>query len=179
MLPSKNNSHRIILGAIAIALMVMAIMLFLIPPALFPDPANGFQVLRSMHLGGGFNNFVAPDQSDISQDYTEYLTWWSPGQYLVPCFFKLTTAVSLGQAMAITVALCSALGLAGFYTFFKKIGFTPLISALSMAFIFFQVAFFVPYAYYNGGEILLFSFEGWFLYGCASFDKPGFKVALF
>jgi hypothetical protein len=175
----KNNSHKIILAAIGIALLVMAIMLFPIPPALFPDPANGFQVLRSMHLGGGFNNFVAPDQSDISQDYTEYLTWWSPGQYLVPYFFKLITAVNLGQAMAITVTLCSAIGLAGFYIFFKKIGFTPLISAISIAFIFFQVAFFVPYVYYNGGEILLFSFEGWFLYGCASFDKPGIKVALF
>jgi hypothetical protein len=157
----------------------MGVILFLIPPALFPDPANGFQVLRCMHLGDGFNNMVAPDQSDISQDYTEYLTWWSPGQYLVPYFFKLIISINLGQAVAVTVTLSTATGLAGFYQFFKKVGFSPVIAALSLAFIICQVAFFVPYVYYNGGEILLFAFEGWFLYGCASFDKPGLKVILF
>ncbi|HWZ03719.1 MAG TPA: hypothetical protein VNX40_08915 [Mucilaginibacter sp.] len=175
----KRNPYQIILAVIAIAVLVMGISLFMIPPALFPDPANGLQVLRSMHLGGGFNNMVAPDQSDISQDYTEYLTWWSPGQYLVPYFFKLIAAINMGQTIAITVSLCTAIGLTGFYQFFKKVGFSPMIAALSLVFIVCQVAFFVPYVYYNGGEILLFAFEGWFLYGCASFDKPGIKVALF
>jgi len=179
MYSSKNNTHLIILTLIGIAVFVMGILLFLIPPALFPDPANGFQALRCMHLGGGFNNMVAPDQSDISQDYTEYLTWWSPGQYLVPYFFKLIAAINMGQAIAITVSVSTAIGLAGFYQFFKKVGFSPLIASLSLVFIICQVAFFVPFVYYNGGEILLFAFEGWFLYGCASFDKPGIKVALF
>jgi len=179
MYPSKNNTHKIILAVIAVAVLAMGILLFLIPPALFPDPANGFQVLRSMHLGGGFNNMVAPDQSDISQDYTEYLTWWSPGQYLVPYFFKLIAAINMGQAIAITVTLCTAIGLTGFYQFFKKVGFSSMIATLSLVFIICQVAFFVPFVYYNGGEILLFAFEGWFLYGCASFSKPGIKVALF
>uniref|UniRef100_UPI0025EDEDB0 hypothetical protein n=1 Tax=uncultured Mucilaginibacter sp. TaxID=797541 RepID=UPI0025EDEDB0 len=175
----KRNPHKIILAFIAIAVLIMGIILFMIPPALFPDPANGLQVLRSMHLGGGFNNMVAPDQSDISQDYTEYLTWWSPGQYLVPYFFKLIAAITMGQAIAVTVSLCTAIGLTGFYQFFKKVGFSPMISSLSLVFIVCQVAFFVPYVYYNGGEILLFAFEGWFLYGCASFDRPGIRVALF
>lgn len=175
----KRTPHQIILATIAIAVLIMGIMLFMIPPALFPDPANGLQVLRSMHLGGGFNNMVAPDQSDISQNYTEYLTWWSPGQYLVPYFFKLVAAISMGQALAITVSICTAIGLTGFYQFFKKVGFSPMIAALSLVFIICQVAFFVPFVYYNGGEILLFAFEGWFLYGCASFDKPGIKVAAF
>jgi hypothetical protein len=179
MHPSKNNSHRIILTGIAMAVVIVGIILFMIPPALFPDPANGLQVLRSMLLGGGFNNMVAPDQSDISQDYTEYLTWWSPGQYLVPYFFKLIAGVNMGQAIAITISLCTAIGLNGFYQFFKKVGFSPMIATLSLVFIICQVAFFVPFVYYNGGEILLFAFEGWFLYGCASFDKPGIKVALF
>lgn len=179
MYPSKSNSHQIILAFIAIAVLAMGIILFIIPPALFPDPANGLQVLRSIHLGGGFNNIVAPDQSDIAQDYTEYLTWWSPGQYLVPYFFTLISAITMGKAIAITVSLCTAIGLTGFYQFFKKVGFSPMIATLSLVFIICQVAFFVPYVYYNGGEILLFAFEGWFLYGCASFDKPGIRVALF
>ena len=175
----KNNHSKIILAAISLFVLVFGVILFFIPPALFPDPANGFQVLRSMHLGGGFNNFVAPDQSDISQDYTEYLTWWSPGQYLVPYFFKLITGTNIGHAISITVLFASLTGLAGFFAFFKKVGFSPLIASLSLLLVFVQVAFFVPFVYYNGGEILLFALEGWFLLGCASIKRPGIKLLLF
>jgi hypothetical protein len=174
-----NKSHKLILLIIGIALLVMGILLFFIPPALFPDPAMGFQVLRCMHSGNGFNNFVAPDQSDISQTYTEFLTWWSPGQYLVPYLFKLIAGLNTGQAITITVTISAFLGLAGFYCFFKKMGFTPFIAAVSLVFIFCQQAFVVPYVYYNGGEILLFAFEGWFLYGCTSLKKPGIVLVLF
>ncbi|TWI99237.1 hypothetical protein JN11_02554 [Mucilaginibacter frigoritolerans] len=175
----KNSSYKVILTAIFITVLVMGVILFIIPPALFPDPANGLQVLRCMKLGSSFNTFVSPDQSDISQNYTEYLTWWSPGQYLVPYFFKLITGANMGRSIAITVTLAELLGLAGFYAFFKKIGFTPFVSSISLLFIASQQAFMVPFVYYNGGEILLFAFEGWFLYGCARLTKTDFKLLLF
>jgi hypothetical protein len=175
----KNNSHKVILIIIVLLLLVLGVFLFCIPPALFPDPANGFQVLRCMQSGGSFNVFSAPDQSDISQNYDEFLVWWSPGQYLVPYFFKLIAGFNTGQATAVTITLCEVLGLAGFYSFFKKIGFTPIISSLSLLFIICQLAFFVPFVYYNGGEILLFAFEGWFLYGCIALKKPGWQLVLF
>ncbi|MDF2433234.1 MAG: hypothetical protein JWP44_2865 [Mucilaginibacter sp.] len=158
---------------------IMGVVLFLIPPALFPDPGMGFQVLRSMHLGGGFNNFVAPDQDDIAQNYTEFLTWWSPGQYLIPYLFKLVANINTGQAIAVTVTLGEFSGLAGLWYFFRSMGFKPFIAALSLVFISCQQAFVVPYVYYNGGEILLFAFEGWFLYGCATLKKPELVLVLF
>jgi hypothetical protein len=178
MINSTSITNKLII-LVGLAVVVPSLFLFLIPPALFPDPSIGFQVLRCMHLGGGFNNIVAPDQDDISQTYTEFLTWWSPGQYLVPYFFKFITGLNLGQAIAATVVVAKLLGLAGFFQFFKKIGFTPLISALSLVFIICQEAFVVPYVYYSGGEVLLFAFEGWFLYGCASLTGPGFKLFMF
>ena len=84
MAKKKYPAYKIIIAIISISVLVMGVVLFLIPPAVFPDPGMGFQVLRSMHLGSAFNTFSGPDQSDISQNYTEFLTWWSPGQYLVP-----------------------------------------------------------------------------------------------
>src|SRR5260370_24320364 len=99
----NHNSHKLILAITGLTVLVLGILLFVIPPALFRDPAQGFQVLRCMQQGGGFNNFVAPDQSDISQTYTEFLTWWSPGQYLVPYLFKLIAGLNTGQAIAVTV----------------------------------------------------------------------------
>jgi hypothetical protein len=151
MSTQKNNSHKVILEIIGVAVLMMGLLLFFIPPALFPDPANGLNVLRSMRLGGSFNVLSVPDQSDISQNYSEFITWWSPGQYLVPSFFKLITGVNIGQALAITVALAQLCGLVGFYKFFTKIGFTPFIAAISLVCIVCQLAFFVPYVFYNGG----------------------------
>ncbi|MFI5140253.1 MAG: hypothetical protein ACHQIM_20710, partial [Sphingobacteriales bacterium] len=124
----KNNSYKVILAIIGFVVLLMGITLFFIPPAIFTDPSQGFQVLQSMQLGGGFNNLVSPDQGDISKNYTQFLTWWSPGQYLVPFFFKIITGLNLGRGIAVTVTIAEFCGLAGFYCFFKKIGFTPLIA---------------------------------------------------
>jgi hypothetical protein len=179
MFSNKQHLPRIIIGVLFTIIMVLSILLFITPPALFPDPANGFQVMRAMEMGGGFNLMVSPDQADISKNTSEFLTWWSPGQYLVPYAFKLLFGLNTGQASAVTITLCQLLGLAGFYTFFKKIGFTPLIAAISILFIACQQFFVVPYVFYNGGEILFFAFTGWFLYGCTTLKTAGWKLLLF
>ena len=179
MVQQDSRYYKVILIIIGFVVLVAGVILFFIPPALFPDPGQGFQVLHSMQMGSGFNNFVSPDQSDISQNYTEFLTWWSPGQYLVPYLFKLIAGLNTGQAIAVTVTICELSGLAGFYVFFKKAGFTSWVATISLLFIICQQAFVIPYVYYNGGELLLFAFEGWFLYGCLSFNKPGLELVLF
>ena len=158
---------------------ILGVLIFLAPPALFPDPADGFKVMRSMEMGGRFNQLVSPDQDDLTKNTTEFLTWWSPGQYMVPYAFKLIFGVNTGQAAALTITLCQLLGLWGFFRFFKKIGFSPNIAAVSMLVIACQQFFFVPYVYYPGGELLLFGFLGWFLYGCVAFDKPEPLMAIF
>jgi FtsH-binding integral membrane protein len=176
---SKTWLYKFILSIIGIAAVVLGVLLYLTPAAIFPDPSWGFQVMRSMELGGGFNMITTPDPTNLAKNTSWFLTWWSPGQYLVPYFFKVIFAVNTGQAAAITTTVCQIIGLAGFYAFFKKAGFGPLISALSLGLIVCQQAFFNPYIFYNGGEVLLFAFLGWFLYGCIALDKPGIKLALF
>lgn len=158
---------------------ILGILSFLSPPSLFPDPTNGFLVMRSMEMGGKFNMMVTPDQADFSKNTSEFLTWWSPGQYLVPYAFKLLFRVNTGQASALTVLLCHLLGLSGFYYFFKKVGFTSFITALSILLIACQRIFVVPYVFYSGGEILSFAFTGWFLYGCVALEKQSWQMLLF
>jgi hypothetical protein len=178
MLPT-NSFHRIILLAIGILLSVLAVLLFITPSAIFPDPSWGFRVLQSMQAGSGFNIITSPDQDDIALNYGQFLSWWSPGQYLLPYLFKILFGLNLGQAAGLTTIFCQFTGLAGFYILFKKIGFSKLISALSLVFIICQQAFFMPYIFYTGGESLLFSYLGWFLYGCVAIDKPGVKLVAF
>jgi hypothetical protein len=179
MFSAKIQPYQMILAVIGTGVFVLGVVLFLVPPAVFPDPGTGFHVLRSMELGSSFNTLVTPDQDDISRNHIEFLTWWSPGQYLIPYLFKLIAPINLGQAIALTVAAGGVVGLLGFYYLFKKLGFTPLTCAISLVFIVCQHAFMVPYVFYNGGEILLFAFAGWFLYGCVAIDKPGVILLAF
>ncbi|WP_121812699.1 hypothetical protein [Mucilaginibacter kameinonensis] len=179
MLKQKLQAHQIILLVVSGIVFIMGVMLIIAPAAIYPDPSKGFQVMRSMELGSAFNISVKPNQNDISKNTSEFLAWWSPGQYLVPYFFKLIFGVNTGRASSIVTLLFSLSGIFGFYYFFKKAGFTPMISALSVLFIFIQVSFFTPYVFYNGGEVLLLGYTGWFLYGCVAFEKISLKMAVF
>lgn len=132
-----------------------------------------------MQMGNGFNRLLIPDQDDISKNTVKFLTWWSPGQYLVPYFVETVTRLSTARATALAITIFQIAGLAGFYAFFKKTGFTPIIAALSIVFIACQQAFVAPYVFYNGGEVLLFGFEGWFLYGCISIKRVNAKLLFF
>jgi hypothetical protein len=179
MLKQKLQPHQIILLVMSGIVLIMGIMLIIAPAAIYPDPSKGFQVMRSMELGSAFNISIKPDQNDISKNTSEFLAWWSPGQYLVPYIFKLFLGVNTGQASSIVTLLFSLSGIYGFYFFFKKAGFTPMISALSVLFIVIQLSFFTPYVFYNGGELLLFGYTGWFLYGCMAIEKASWKLAVF
>ncbi|PWK77671.1 hypothetical protein LX99_02551 [Mucilaginibacter oryzae] len=179
MLKQKLQSHQIILLVISGIVLIMGIMLLIAPAAAYPDPSWGFQVMRSMELGHGFNINFKPDQNDINKNISDFLAWWSPGQYLVPYFFKTVLGINTGQAAAIVTTLFSLSGIWGFFFFFKKAGFSPLIAALGVLFIVIQQAFFTPYIFYNGGELLLFGYIGWFLYGCLALKQPDWKLALF
>jgi hypothetical protein len=178
-MPSDNLLTKYILAFTGLVTLVISVLVFIHPPAIFPDPGWGFHVLRSMQMGAPFNTLANPDTEDIAKNTFRFLSWWSPGQYLAPYLFIALFKLNLGQATALVAGIGSFIGLAGFYTFFKKIGFTSLISAISIAFIASQQAYFIPFVFYNGGEILLFAFSGWFLYGCACFKKADWLLTVF
>lgn len=117
MLNRSTPSKRILIF-IGLFTMAIGVCIWLYPPSIFPDPSWGFQVMRGMRMGGGFNMLPGPDMTDIHKNAPSFLAWWSPGQYLVPYSFIMLFNVSIGHAMAVTAALCSLLGLGGFYFFF-------------------------------------------------------------
>src|ERR1043165_6973042 len=109
MPPNQPQIAKVIMGSLFALVVILGVLSFIAPPSLFPDPANGFLVMRSMELGGKFNMMVTPDQDDFSKNASEFLTWWSPGQYLVPYAFKLLFGVNSGQGSTLTVLLCQLL----------------------------------------------------------------------
>src|SRR6202012_41135 len=111
-------------------LLTLGVLILAVPPGAFPDPSWGFQVMRGMEQGYHFNLLVSPDPDNIAKNQSDFLSWWSPGQYLLPYFFKSVFKINTGHAVALTISLCSALGLAGFYQLFKRLGFSKWIAAI-------------------------------------------------
>ena len=153
----------------------------LIAPAIFTDSGYGFLVLRSMLEGARFNYDLHPDPADISRDVGTFMTWWSPGQYLVPGLF-VVMGMKYGTAVSLTVLICTCIGLAGWAKVATKTGATPFVVFLFVmglaAFRFNTLAF----RFYTGGEILLFAATPWSLLAllkCVDLRPlPAFSVTL-
>ncbi|MBW4890933.1 hypothetical protein KXQ82_14490 [Mucilaginibacter sp. HMF5004] len=179
MFSLKSKPYRILLLVIGTITLMLGVLIFVVPPNPFPDPSWGFQVMRYMEQGHAFNLIPSPNPANIAIDNTDFLSWWSPGQYLLPYLFKIIFGLNTGKAVALTVTLCSILGLAGYYQLFKRLGFTNWLSAISIAFIASQAYFILPFIFYPGGEVLLFAFGGWFLYYCFGIQKLNWQAFVF
>ncbi len=176
---AKTNPYRVLLIVTGLAVLMAGLLSFVVPPGADTDPCWGFIVMHSMEHGGHLNMLTTPNPADIATDHSEFLAWWSPGQYMVPWLLKTFLNISAGHAVGLTVAICGLLGLAGFYKFFRKAGFDERIASISIAFIASQLFFVSAFVYYTGGEVLLFAVLGWFLYGCLYFKRAGWQSFVF
>ena len=100
---------------------VLASISWVVLPGVFSDSAFGFLVLKSMEEGAGFNTGSMPDPENIAEDRQEFMTWWSPGQYLVPSFVTQLGLI-FGRAIVLTVLLSTILGLWGWLRVAQKAG---------------------------------------------------------
>ena len=96
--------------------LLVPIILFLgslyIPPMVATDSGVGFLALRSMLDGGAFNRITVPDPANIANDVAIFLTWWSPGQYLVPGGF-IWLGTNYGLAVSLTTLIATLIGVFG------------------------------------------------------------------
>src|SRR5476651_1987748 len=172
----KDKRHRLLLLFVAIIVLALGILAIVVPPAVDYDSCWGFLVMHNMEQGHPFNLLISPADDNIAKNQTEFLTWWTPGQYIVPYFFKAILKTNTGQATSIAVIICNLIGLAGFYKLFTKLGFSKWVAAISIAFIVTQQVFVQQFIYYHGSEVILFAFMPWFLYGCFTFKKITWQV---
>jgi hypothetical protein len=165
-------------------------MLLLVPVALFTislfvrpqmtfDTAQGFIVLRNMLAGGAFNYLPTPDPANIARDTETFLTWWSPGQYLVPGVF-VAFGASYGLAMSLTTLMATLIGVLGWIRI--AVSFDISRSALFL-FAFGLVTFSyatVPFAIFNGGDVVLFAVLPWALSALqwAARQPPALSLAI-
>lgn len=140
--------------------LILGLISWFVLPGVFSDSAFGLLVLESMTAGAGFNMASTPDPENIAVDQQHFMTWWSPGQYLIPGFF-LQFGLSHGQAVVLTVCTSTLLGLWGWLAVSRKFGASNWVQTmflLGLATFRFTT---LPFRIYNGGEVLLFWAAPW------------------
>jgi len=146
-------------------------------PSMSHDAAWGMQELRTLRGGGPINSIISPDPADISRDRVNHVTWWSPGQYLIPGALTLL-GLRLGVALTLTAGVSLLCCLLGWIQFAKYFALGPAIATLLVLFIATFRYSTLPFSIYNGGEIILQGVTPWlFLWGCRVPSTSFFRAA--
>jgi hypothetical protein len=157
--PSINRVPALI-AALAICGVLGAISI-LVPPFMENDTGYGFLAWRGTLLGTA-NSVITANPANIAQDSVEFLTWFSPGQYLIPGAISLI-GVPIGIAITLTVALSMLACLIGWVmvvkVFAPRTGLALLVVLLIGSFRYSTSEF----GLYHGGEILVQAATPWLI----------------
>jgi hypothetical protein len=169
--PQPINCAPALIAAFAICGVLGGISL-LVPPFIQWDSAIGFLAWRGTLLGA-VNSIIKPDRSNIALDTVSFLTWYSPGQYLVPGAISLL-GLPLGAAMTLTVTLALLCCLVGWIVVVRE--FAPnttsaLLVVVSVGLFRYSTRAFTSY---HGGEILLEAVTPWLI--LAALSIPAMNV---
>jgi hypothetical protein len=149
----------------------------LVPLSLGQDPSQGVMEWRTLAAGGPMNSIITPDPADISRDRATLVTWWSPGQYLIPGIFTLL-GIRLGTAFTITVGVSLLSCLLGWIHVAKHFALGPRTATLAVLFIATFRYSTLSFGIYNGGEILLQGITPWLiLAGCRAPAMSALRAA--
>jgi hypothetical protein len=159
---SSGSTLRWLLAAVVVAHLGFFATSLLERPKVDSDASAGMLVWQSMEKGASWNCALEPDPADIARDHQSFLTWWSPGQYLVVGPLH-RLGLSWGASIAWATLLCSLAGLWGFWRLYLDLGFSEATSAWAVAIL--SVVWHVTRGYgeFLGGELPLFAILPWLL----------------
>ncbi len=160
---------RILLAALVAHLCFFATALA-VRPKVDSDASAGMLVWRSMERGAHWNSSYEPDPADIARDRQDFMTWWSPGQYLAVGPLHWLGA-SWGAAIAAATLLCSLCGLLGYWWLYRGLGFTPATSAWAAGVLAVSWQVTRNYGEFSGGDLPLLAVSPW-LVGCIVRLRP-------
>lgn len=125
-------------------------------PSLFPDPAYGLLVQKSMRAGASWNYVIEPRPDNIAQDYSYFYAVWSPGQHAVPGAL-MSLGLTLGGALRAVNILAAVLAIAGWFTLFRALAFEPVVALGACLVIAASRTFGLSFLAYVGSDQLAFA----------------------
>src|ERR1044071_8727383 len=112
MVISRNSGLRF--PVLLLFLLLPGLTLFFAPLVLSTDSLYGFLAYKGSMQTGSFNMIADVSPNNINLVQKEFVSWWSPGQWVVPGLIHYVTGIKLGLASIITTLLFAAAGMAGY-----------------------------------------------------------------
>lgn len=122
-----------------------------------------------------FNNYAHPNPANLNTDQYEYVTWWTPGQVVLPSLIRQLIGVKVNIACEILTFICLLIAATGIYKLYKQLIVNERTENISepsawvlllvvLVFTFSQSFFWGNVFVYDGGGILMLTYCPWFIY---------------
>ena len=170
--PSFSRSPANYRNAIFIAFILsvcFTVVSLIVPPAINSDPGTGLLEWRTLQQGGPANSITAPDPGDLAHDRTQFITWWSPGQYLVPGLLT-ELGLPLGIAITATAGASFLLSLWGWIRLYRHFGVPPNLATIGIVLLSLFPHSTLSFRMYSGGETLLEGVTPWIYMAALSLE---------
>ncbi|WP_259071643.1 hypothetical protein HDF24_22690 [Mucilaginibacter sp. X4EP1] len=129
-----------------------------------------------------FNHYAHPKPQNLNEDESEFVTWWSPGQFAIPLLIQQCFGIKISVAIKILTVLCMLLSGLGIYKLFTQLidrkNFTlhqqesaAIFTLLSLLFVATEPFFWENLFVYDGGGILMLAYCPWFIYWVIKIDR--------
>jgi hypothetical protein len=160
---------------IALYIAALCVSLYVVVPRLTWDPALTLKLTDNEVKGIPFNHYAHPNPHNLQDNQTEFVTWWTPGQYALPMFFERVLSVKLVVAIKILTGLCLLIAGMGIFKLFKILidGDGPVsVNTLAVfLFVLIRPFFYGAIVEYDGGGVLMLAYCPWFIYWITSIKK--------
>jgi len=123
-------------------------------PIIANDALNGLVTSHNYELTEIWNTHYY--LSDSLQITSTFLTWWAPGQYVIPLFFSALLGVSLGFAISISCGLSLYFGALLYYELFVFLQVEKRIINFSLSILILQRFVNLNFFQYSSSDIYLF-----------------------
>ncbi|MES2375338.1 MAG: hypothetical protein V4553_02105 [Bacteroidota bacterium] len=148
------------------------------------DPALVLKMTDNGYKHIPFNHYQHPKPSNINEDETEFVTWWSPGQFALPMLIEKCFKIPLGIALKVLTIICLFFSGFGIYKLYYRLiekkdriskDYTTSITVLYLLlFTLSQPLFWGNLFLYDGGGILMLAYCPWFIYWVIKRDRLSF-----
>ncbi len=156
----KINTKTI--GIASILLLVLYVFVLLTQgTSTFADVMRGYEMMFQFKDGADWNTLNYPSAANPEQSY--FVAWWAPGQWMIPYFLFCVAGISSFQVVqALLIIICLLCSMYGYKKLFEKIGFTPLVIALTLLSIISNQLFYWHTLLFYGGDLFLLALLPYF-----------------
>ncbi len=159
----KNRAERnLIIGIVIICCCYFIIGLFF-KPIVCNDAVYGMVTLRN-HLNGSDWNKILLIPAKGTQIISRELTWWAPGQYMIPYVVSKVFFVNIGTAITIISFAAVLGGFFFYYKLFKLSGISAKVVLCALLILLLQRFINIFFLQFTSSDLLLFCYTPFYVY---------------